>query len=285
MRFVIVTGMSGAGKSQVVNALEDAKYYCIDNMPPSLIAKFAELCFSSNNNIDKIAMVCDIRSGAMFGELLHWLHNLKTYGFEYELLFLDASDEVLIKRYKETRRKHPLSRGERLPDTITRERAILKKLKLSATHIIDTSELSLKQLKAQLLGIYGENERTQGLVINVVSFGFKHGIPLDADLMLDVRFLPNPYYVEELKPKCGLDDEVADYVMSFPQSVEFRDMLYNMIDYLIPYYTAEGKSQLVIAIGCTGGQHRSVTFARYLTEHLNQNGARVYSTHRDCKNA
>lgn len=283
MRFVIITGLSGAGKSQAVDVLEDAGYFCVDNLPPSFISKFAELCFSSQGKLNKVAMVCDIRGGEMFGELAKSLEDLKSRGLNCELLFLEANDETLIKRYKESRRKHPLMMDDRLPEAIARERKMLEEIKSSATHIIDTSTTTRQQFKSQLLQIYSENDQSQGLVINVISFGFKYGIPLDADLVFDVRFLPNPYYIPELKSISGLNDKVAEYVMSFPQSQEFKNKLFDMIDFLLPHYVEEGKSQIVIAIGCTGGMHRSVTFARYLAEHLKEKGFRAYTTHRDCK--
>lgn len=284
MRFVIITGLSGAGKSQAVNILEDAGYYCVDNLPPSFITKFAELCFSSQGKLSNVAIVCDIRGGEMFGELAKSIYELKLKGFKYEILFLEANDETLIKRYKESRRKHPLSvTEERLSEAIARERKMLQEIKLSATHIIDTSATTRQQFRSQIMQIYSENETNHGIVINVMSFGFKYGIPLDADLVFDVRFLPNPYYILELREKSGLNDEVADYVMNFKQSQEFKKKLFDMIDYLIPHYIEEGKSQIVISIGCTGGMHRSVTFARYLADHLKENSYRVYTTHRDYK--
>ncbi|MDD3766848.1 MAG: RNase adapter RapZ [Eubacteriales bacterium] len=283
MRFVIITGLSGAGKSQAVDVLEDSGYFCVDNLPPSFISKFAELCFSSQGKLNKVAMVCDIRGGEMFGELAKSLEDLKSKGFNFELLFLEANDETLIKRYKESRRKHPLMTDDRLPEAIARERKVLEEIKSSATHIIDTSTTTRQQLKSQLLQIYAENDKNQGIVINIISFGFKYGIPLDADLVFDVRFLPNPYYIPELKNLTGLNDEVVDYVMSFPQSKEFKEKLFDMIDYLLPHYIEEGKSQIVIAIGCTGGMHRSVTFARHLAGHIKSSGFRAYTTHRDCK--
>lgn len=283
MRFVIITGMSGAGKSQAVNILEDSGYYCIDNMPPSFITKFAELCFSSNGKLSRVAMVCDTRGGDMFSQLSASLLELKNNGYAYEVLFLEASDETLIKRYKETRRKHPMADDERLPETIARERKLLEDIKKSATHIINTSITTRQELKQQLLHTFSDIDKNQSMVINILSFGFKYGIPLDADLVFDVRFLPNPFYIPELKEKSGLDSEVSDYVMSFPQSQEFKEKLYDMVDFLIPHYIQEGKSQVVITIGCTGGKHRSVTFAQLLTKHLKEKNYRVYSTHRDYK--
>ena len=281
MRFLIVTGLSGAGKSNAVNMLEDMGYYCVDNMPPSFISKFAELCHNSSGKLDRVALVCDIRGGAMFSELAENLKELKEKHYDYEVLFFDADDETLINRFKETRRKHPLASDERLPEAIAKERNFLADIKDSATYIIDTSSMSLIKLKDEIVKIFSENGRDVEMFINVISFGFKHGMPLDADLVFDVRFLPNPFYVPELKKMSGLDSPVFDYVMSFPQSKEFEERLFEMIDFLIPYYAEEGKKQVTIAIGCTGGRHRSVTFGQLLTKHLEENGHRVYPEHRD----
>lgn len=281
MRFVIITGLSGAGKSQAVRSMEDMGYYCIDNMPPALIPKFAELCFGSQGKLSKVALVSDIRGGEMFNQLFEGLDELQRSGYNYEILFLDASNETLIKRYKESRRKHPLSTDDRLPEAISREREMLAEVRKKANHIIDTTDKTQKNLKAELDEIYNEKEQEQSIVINVLSFGFKYGIPLDSDLVFDVRFLPNPYYIEDLKPKNGLDESVSGYVMSFPQSKEFRDKLCDMIDFLVPQYIEEGKAQLVISIGCTGGKHRSVTLAEELLNHLKLKHYRAFATHRD----
>ncbi|MDR0405965.1 MAG: RNase adapter RapZ [Clostridiales bacterium] len=285
MRFVIITGLSGAGKSQAVNFLEDAGYYCVDNMPPSLIPKFAELCFSGQGKLSRVALVCDIRGGDMFGQLSESLRELREIGFNYEVLFLDAGDNVLIKRYKETRRKHPLSSDDRLPEAIARERQLLGDIKKSATHTVDTSFTTRQELKNTLLEIFSEKGENQSMVINALSFGFKYGIPLDADLVFDVRFLPNPFYIPELKEKNGLDADVSAYIMSFPQSEEFKTRLFDLLDFLLPHYMEEGKSQVVIAIGCTGGKHRSVTFAQMLAEYLKTRKYKAYSVHRDYNRA
>lgn len=281
MKFVIITGLSGAGKSQVVKAMEDLGCYCVDNMPPELIPKFAEIYHRAAEPHDTAALVCDIRGGNLFQELAGSLEQLAELGYDYEILFLEASDEALIKRYKETRRSHPLAAGGRIIEGVRRERLLLDELRQKATHIIDTSHLSTAQLKAHIVSIYGSDRDFEGMVIHVVSFGFKYGIPLDADLVFDVRFLPNPFYIPELREHTGLETCVRDYVMDFPQSAEFLNKLDNMIEYLIPHYIKEGKSQLVIGIGCTGGHHRSVTIAEGLYKEIHRAGHNVLISHRD----
>ena len=281
MRFIIITGLSGAGKTQVIRCLEDMDYYCIDNMPPALIPKLAEIFYASNGKIDKVAMVIDIRGGDMFSELFNELNNLKASGYSYEVLFLDAKDEVLVKRYKESRRMHPLARDGRLVDAIQKEREILNYVKNKANHIIDTSSLSTGQLKETIRDIVSNGSETHSIVINVTSFVYKYGILLDCDLVFDVRFLPNPYYKDSLKHHTGLESCVSDYVMKFEQTNEFLDKLKDMVSFLIPYYIEEGKSQLVIGIGCTGGHHRSVTLATELYNYLKESGYNTVITHRD----
>ncbi|GHV44511.1 nucleotide-binding protein [Clostridia bacterium] len=281
MRLLIITGLSGAGKSNAVNILEDAGYYCVDNMPPSFIAKFAELCGNPSGKLDRVALVCDIRGGEMFGELATSLQELRDKKYPHDILFFDADDETLINRYKETRRKHPLSVDERLSDAIAKERARLSNIKSKANYIIDTSAMSLAQLRAELVKMFPESGQDEGMLINILSFGFKYGVPMDADLIFDVRFIPNPFYIPELKEKSGLDAPVADYVMGFSQSLEFRDKLFDMIDFLLPHFLEGGRRQVVIGIGCTGGRHRSVAFAQLLAAHLKENGYRAYSGHRD----
>lgn len=281
MRFIIITGLSGAGKTQVIRAMEDLGYYCIDNMPPALIPKFAEICYSSNGKIDKVAMVIDIRGGDMFNELFNELNSLKASGYQYEVLFLEADDETLVKRYKETRRMHPLAKDGRLIEGIQKERNILEYVRKKANYVLDTSALKPAQLKDQIKSMFESNEHGGGIVINVQSFGFKYGIVLDGDLVFDVRFLPNPYYKEDLRAHSGLDHDVQEYVMKFSQTDEFLKRLEDMVSYLIPYYIEEGKSQLVIGIGCTGGQHRSVTIAIKLYEYLKENGYNAVISHRD----
>lgn len=283
MDFLIVTGMSGAGKSCVKKFLEDIDYYCIDNMPPALMLPFAQMCSRADVKIDKIAFVTDLRGGNLFNELFTTLDSVKKAGFTYEILFLDASTKTLVRRYKETRRSHPLSDGETITDGIDKERKLLSEVRKIADNIIDTTALSPAQLREELCLIYSKGNKYKGIVIDIISFGFKNGIPMDVDLVFDVRFLPNPFYIEELKHKSGLDSEVRDYVTSFPQTIEFEKKLRDMIDFLIPYYIEEGKNQLIISIGCTGGKHRSVTIAERLGEFLKNKNYRTVIEHRDYK--
>lgn len=279
MRIVIVTGMSGAGKTTALKQLEDAGYYCVDNMPIILVGKFVELA-SENDDIQKIALGIDIRSGRNLDLLSKSIGDIKEAN-NVEVLFLDSSDSVLIKRYKETRRSHPLAVGKRVNEGIAEERKRLEVLKKNADYIIDTSMLLTRELKTKLDDIFVSGKEYKNLYITTMSFGFKYGIPSDADLVFDVRFLPNPYYVDELKDKTGNDASVHDYVMKSEAAERFLDKLYDMIEFLIPNYISEGKNQLVIAIGCTGGKHRSVTMANELYEKLAilNYGVKVY--HRD----
>lgn len=271
MRFVIVTGMSGAGKSTTLKMLEDVGYFCVDNLPIPLISKFAELTFTQGSGISKVALGVDIRSGQVLDELESVLESLVVSGFKYEILYLDASDSVLVKRYKETRRSHPLALEGRVDQGIAEERSRLDFLKKHADYIIDTSQLLTRELKAEIDKIFVDNQEYNNLFITILSFGFKYGIPSDADLVFDVRFLPNPYYVEELKSKTGNEAEVQEYVMGFELSHQFLNKLEDLIRFLIPNYILEGKNQLVIAVGCTGGKHRSVTLANKLYNRLETN--------------
>lgn len=268
MRFVIVTGMSGAGKSTALNFLEDCGYYCADNLPVPLIGKFAELISAPGSEIEKTALGVDVRTGQSFTEFSKVLKQLKESGINYEVLFLESSDDILIKRYKETRRIHPLAGGDRVEVGIKRERAALKEIKQQADYIFDTSQMLTRELKAELDKIFINNKNYKNLFVTIVAFGFKYGIPIDADLCFDVRFLPNPYYHEELKHKSGNDKEVRDFVMSHKEADEFLDKLEDMLLFLLPNYIIEGKNQLVVAIGCTGGKHRSVTLANALYERM-----------------
>lgn len=281
MRFVIVTGMSGAGKSSALKMLEDAGYFCVDNLPVPLISKFAQLALDESESLSKVALGIDIRSGQAFGELLEVLENEKRSGHSYEILFLEASTEVLVKRYKETRRSHPLSGTERVDKGIEKEREKLASLKAHADYIIDTSRLLIRELKAQMDDIFVDNKEFRNFYITVVSFGFKYGIPSDADLVFDVRFLANPYYVPELRAKTGNDREVRDFVMEHEPAGIFLDKLEDMLAFLIPNYIIEGKNQLVVGIGCTGGKHRSVTLANELVGRLAKLGYGIKAEHRD----
>lgn len=283
MRVAIVTGMSGAGKSTALKMLEDMGYFCVDNLPVPLIPKLAELLIVPGAEINKVALGVDIRSGHSFEELEEVLSELDTDALKYEILFLEASDDVLIKRYKETRRFHPLSgNGERVDIGIAKERERLEFLKKRADYLIDTSHMLTRELKQELNKIYVQNKEYKNLYITVLSFGFKYGIPSDADLVFDVRFLPNPYYIEELRPQSGNDQAVRAYVMGNEKAGIFLGKLIDMVEFLIPDYIAEGKTQLVIGIGCTGGKHRSVTLANELYEALERTahyGVRI--EHRD----
>ena len=284
MRFVIVTGMSGAGKLTAQKMLEDLGYYCVDNLPVPLISKFVELILEPNREITKVVLGIDVRADQSFDEVQEALDELKRKNFPFEILFMDSSDETLLKRYKESRRMHPLALGGRVEEGINREREILKKIKSESDYVIDTSRLLTRELKLALENIFVKNENYNSLMVNIVSFGFKHGLPSDVDLVFDVRFLPNPFYIEELKSKTGNDKEVRDYVMSFEEGKVFLEKLKDMLLFLIPNYVKEGKNQLVIGIGCTGGHHRSVTLANELYEQLKDQGTfGLRIEHRDIK--
>ena len=272
MRFVILTGVSGAGKSTALKILEDLGFFCVDNLPIKLITKFAELTFVPNSEINKVALGIDIRSGDALNELESILENMSAKNYMYEILFLDANDETLVKRYKETRRKHPLAENNRVDKGIVLERKKLEFLKKQADYIIDTSKLLTRELKFELEEIFVKNKEFKSLFITILSFGFKYGIPNDSDLVFDVRFLPNPNYIDELKQKTGNDIEVQNFCMQYEVSKQFIDKLEDMVNFLIPNYIAEGKNQLVISIGCTGGKHRSVTLANELYNRLNNKG-------------
>lgn len=281
MRFVIITGLSGAGRSTTIKFLEDLGFYCVDNLPPSLLPKFAEICMQGGQKMDKIALVIDIRGGELFKELIPGLHELREAGQPYEILFLEASDKVLIKRYKESRRMHPLAAEGRLIRGINEERKILHDIKVMASHIIDTSNLTPRQLKEEISNIFVEGKTFEGMIINIVSFGFKYGIPMESDLVFDVRFIPNPYYIESMRELSGKHNMVRDYVLRDPLTGEFIHKLSDMLEFLIPNYIKEGKSQLVIGIGCTGGKHRSVVIADAIYRILVDKGHRAVVDHRD----
>ena len=281
MKFIIVTGLSGSGKSEAMRSLEDMGFYCVDNLPPTLIPKFAELCYQSNSTIHKVALGIDVRGRKFFQALHESLNVLRKDKYPFEVLYLDCADDVLLKRYKMTRRNHPLAINRQIPEGIKMERTILEPLKEIADCIIDTSNMKPKDLKEEISKIYANGEINNNLTISVVSFGFKHGIPSDSDLVFDVRFLPNPYYEEELRNKTGDDQEVRDYVMNSDISKQFYDKLLDMINFLVPQYVQEGKHHLVISIGCTGGRHRSVTISNLISDELMKQGYRVVKKHRD----
>lgn len=282
MKLLIVTGMSGAGKSQAANILEDMGFYCVDNIPPAIIPSLVDLSRRGNEELGRLAIVTDIRGGDLFDGISAVLENLKNDKVDCKILFLDAPDEVLIRRYKENRRKHPLcDKGEySLSDAVKQERKLLSKIRFAADFIVDTGNTSTVQLKARLSEIFLKNNKV-GMTIQCKSFGFKYGSDPDADIIIDVRCLPNPFYVEELKKKTGLDPKVSNYVMQGDNSQEFLKRVLDFIDFSLPLYTSEGKSQLVISFGCTGGKHRSVTFAETLYKHLCQLGYNVGVIHRD----
>lgn len=269
MKFTIVTGLSGSGKTRVIRYLEDMGYFCIDNMPPVLIPKFSEMLSSMNGKFSNVALVVDIRVGEMINTLLEETEVLRKTGYDVTILFMNADDNTIVKRYKESRRSHPLENANGLLASIREERRILSKLLTEADYVIDTSNLSNSDLLDEVKEIFASKE-SMDIEINVMSFGFKYGIPVDADLVFDVRCFPNPFYIDELKPKTGNDKEVQDYVMSFPKAVTFMDKLNDMMEFMIPLYIEEGKVSLTVAIGCTGGKHRSVTMANKLAEHLQE---------------
>lgn len=283
MEFVIITGMSGAGKSQAMKAMEDIGYYCMDNLPPALLTKFAQLCNESTRKIEKVAIVVDIRGGIFFEDLFKGLEGLEREGITYKILYLDAADEVLIKRYKELRRPHPLNTNGSIVDGIAEERKLLQKVKKSADYVIDTSRLTIGMLKEEIGKIFLEGLNLGKLTISIVSFGFKHGILLDADLVFDARFISNPYYIPELRDLTGEDEDVRDYVFRWEQTNIFVDKVVDLLEFLIPNYIKEGKTQLVVGIGCTGGRHRSVAIAKEIAQRLEASGHRAIAAHRDYK--
>jgi UPF0042 nucleotide-binding protein len=280
LSLVIITGLSGAGKTQALQSLEDMGFFCVDNLPPSLLKKFVELCAQSQGKIDKAAVVCDLRGGEFFSSLNQALRDLLEAGFRYQILFLEASDNVLVNRYKESRRRHPISPRGNILEGIRAERRYLTELRGQAHRIIDSSDLTNAQMKKKIREVFGSENDPARMSVSVVSFGFKYGIPLDADIIIDVRFLPNPYYLKELKSLNGKDKKVRDYVLVNKIASEFMDRFLNMLEFVLPHYLKEGKSHLVIGIGCTGGQHRSVAIVEKTAEYLQKN---FYCTvsHRD----
>jgi UPF0042 nucleotide-binding protein len=280
LHILIITGLSGAGKTQAINCLEDMGYYCVDNLPPALIPKFVELSLQSEGRVNKVALVIDIRGGDFFPALSQSLNELKENNILYEILFLEASDEVLIRRFKESRRSHPLGSTWRLHEAIQEERRIMKEFRGRANLIIDTSQLTPKELKERLTSLYS-GRKLGGFSINLISFGYKAGIPMDSDIVMDVRFLANPFYDPAMREMTGQDPEVIDYVLNSPVTRSFGRRFLNLMKFLIPHYISEGKTNLVVAIGCTGGQHRSVVLAEYIGKQLEKSGYKVLIKHRD----
>ena len=280
--FVIVTGISGAGKSCAVNVMEDIGYFCIDNMPPQLIPKFAEIC-EENEDISKVAIVTDIRGGTLFLHLSETIDELKARGLDTKLMFVDANHHEIKQRYKETRRRHPLAdQTDSLQEAVCREREMMQPVRERADYVIDTSRTSTAQLRGELLQLFGDGVgKKAGMTVSVTSFGYKYGLPLEADLVIDVRFMPNPFYIEELRPQTGLDKAVSDYVFSFQQTKDFLKRLEELLAFTLPLYAEEGKTSLVIAVGCTGGHHRSVAVTHALAEFIAGQGYQVAENHRD----
>ncbi|WP_300410691.1 RNase adapter RapZ [Lagierella sp.] len=284
MEIVVVTGMSGAGKTSALNVLEDMGYYAMDNLPPALIKDFVKLLGNNKSNITKTAIVVDIRSGAVFNELYEEILYLKEAGENISILFLDSKNEILVRRFKELRRPHPLGNTGNILMEINEERDLLQKLKDNATHIIDTSVLTLGELKSRIISLYGDSSfQNENIHITIMSFGFKNGTLLDGDLIFDVRFLPNPFYEDELKEKTGEDLDVRDFVFEFKQTEIFLEKVKDLVEFLLPFYKKEGKSNLVIGIGCTGGRHRSVAIANELGRRFEEEGETVYVSHRDSR--
>ncbi len=282
-RFLIITGMSGAGKTQVIRTLEDLGFFCVDNFPPALIDKFVDMSRKSEGQIRRVALVIDIRGGLFFNDLFAALENLEMSGFAYQILFLEATDEVLVRRFKETRRRHPLAGEGSILEAIEQERRRLEDIRGRANWIIDTSMLTTRQLSKEIKDLFSEEGEAGKMIIHFVSFGYKWGVPMDADLLFDVRFLPNPHYVDSLKFLDGTTSEVRDYVFKWPLARKFIQKCHDFIGFLLPHYINEGKTQLTIAIGCTGGRHRSVAIVDYLAAQLSKEGFNVNTEHRDTK--
>lgn len=284
MQLVIITGMSGAGKSEAIRSFEDLGYFCVDNLPPALIPKFAELCSHSEGKASKVALVSDIRGGRFFDSLFDALAELERQGISYEILFFEASDATLVRRFKETRRRHPLAPDGELLPAIAEERRRLEEIRGRAHRIVDTTTMTPRELRQKIEAAYSDADGS-ALTVTVVTFGFKYGLPLDADMLFDVRFLPNPHYVEKLRHKTGKDQAVADYVFRWPVTQRYTEKLMDMVGFLMPQFAAEGKTHLVLAVGCTGGQHRSVAIGEKLGEYVREMGYRVRVHHRDIREA
>lgn len=282
MKFILISGLSGAGKSKAASFLEDMGYYEVDNMPAALIPKFAELCMASPGRYDKVVLVTDIRGGQTFDGLFDALDKLHDMGCDYKILFVEASVEAIIKRYKETRRNHPLSKtGRSLEEAVQLERSALEPVRQRAEYIVDTSALPTAKLRGEMLRLFGSGDTASAMSVSVISFGFKYGIPIEADLVFDVRFLPNPYYIAELRHQTGLDQGVWDFIFGYQQTRDFMKHLEGLIGFLLPLYVEEGKTALVIGVGCTGGHHRSVAITRALAEFIRQKGYSAAENHRD----
>ena len=287
MEFLIVSGLSGAGKSTVMSILEDSGFFCVDNLPPVLIPKFAEVCLAGANSYERVAMVCDIRGGENFDGLFEAMDALKAMRFQYKVVFVEADDAAIIKRYKETRRSHPLmGEVDSLSQAVERERALMEPVRRRSDYVITTTSLPVQKLRGQVLDLFAPYHKSfNEMSVTVTSFGFKYGLPLEADLVFDVRFLPNPFYVEALRPQTGLDQGVSDYVFANPAARELMERLRGLMDFLLPHFVEEGKSALVVAIGCTGGRHRSVAVTHALTEYIQSLGYAAGETHRDMTRA
>ncbi|MBO5638387.1 MAG: RNase adapter RapZ [Oscillospiraceae bacterium] len=282
MEFLIITGLSGAGKTRAADVLEDLDYYCVDNLPVALMTRFAELCLDTRGRYEKVALVTDIRDREGFGELPNTIEELRKMDCDVRILYMDADVPTLVRRYKESRRPHPLAeKGMSTEEAVHKEEELLAPIKRSADYVVNSSSMTLGVLQNRLFSLFAEEGRKRGLDVTVMSFGFKHGIPLDADLVFDARFLPNPFYVDELRPLSGLDRPVAEFVFSHPQTRSFLEKLEDMISFLLPYYIEEGKLTLTIAIGCTGGRHRSVALASALHKHLVANNVSSVNINRD----
>lgn len=282
MEILVISGLSGSGKSRVASYLEDIGYYIVDNLPAEMMVVFADFCAASKGRYDRVALVYDVRTGEPAQKLIDALERMKSSGINCRMLFLEADTQSIINRYKETRRSHPLAEaGATVAQALQKERILLQPVRDHADYVLDTSGFSTSKLHAEILNLFGDATLEDGMHVNVLSFGFKNGIPMEADLVMDVRFMPNPYYIEELKRKTGLDDAVRDYVFSFSQTNDFMKRLKDMLSFLLPLYSEEGKSVLVLAIGCTGGHHRSVAITHALAEFIQQAGYPVTEIHRD----
>jgi len=281
LNFIIITGLSGGGKTLALQSLEDMGFFCVDNLPPTFLEKFADLCVQSEGKVSKVAVVCDLRGGEFFASLSEALNDLEKVGINYEILFFEASDEVLVNRYKESRRRHPVSPQGSILEGIHMEREQLAELRGKAHRVFDSSDLTARQMKDKIRVLFGKNNDPARMTISVMSFGFKYGIPMDADTIIDVRFLPNPFYVEKLKPLTGKARLVKDYIFSSEVTTLFIEKFFSLIEFIIPYYLKEGKNHLVIGIGCTGGKHRSVAVAERTAEFLRERKYFCIVNHRD----